>query len=160
VIEVEGEQSPLDPALVLDPDVAFYILLRAREFDAKAEEVDEDEGSNPSDDREIDVLEFHTDDAVEEELTAAIDALNEDEKLDLIALAWIGRGDFELAEWAEAREAAREVDASQTAQYLLGMPTLSDYLQEALARLGLSLEDYLDVFLTTRVAPAVPAAPD
>jgi hypothetical protein len=145
--------ASLEPGLTLKPDAAFYILLNAREFDAKAEEVDEDEGSNPADDMEVDVLEFHQDDTVEEELTSAIDALNEDEKLDLISLAWIGRGDFDFAEWAEARDAAREVDLTQAAQYLLEMPALSDYLQEALSQLGFSIDDYLDSHLTSAVAP-------
>lgn len=143
------------PELTLAPDAGFYILLKAREFDAKTEPVDEDEGSNPADDREIDVLEFHTDDPVEQELTSAIAALNEDQKLDLIALAWIGRGDFDLDEWAEARSAAREVDPRRTARYLLGMPALSDYLQDALAQLGFSIDDYLDSHLTSAVAPEI-----
>jgi hypothetical protein len=150
----------LEPELTLDPDTAFYILLKAREFDAKEEEVDPDEGSNPSDDKDVDILEFHEDDAVEEELSSAIDALNEDQKLDLIALAWIGRGDFGLDEWAEARESAREVDPSQTVQYVLGMPTLSDYLQDALSQLGYSLDDFLDSHLTSAVAPEIGAQTD
>lgn len=143
------------PALTLDSSTGFYILLKAREFDAKTEAVDEDEGSNPADDLAVDVLEFHDDDPVEEELTRAIEVLNEDEKLDLIALAWIGRGDFDFGEWSEARASAREVDPAQTAQYLLGMPALSDYLQDALSQLGFSIEDYLDSHLTSAVAPEI-----
>lgn len=150
----------LQPELALDPDTAFYILLKAREFDAKEEAVDPDEGSNPSDDKAIDILEFEPDDAVEEEVAAAIDALNEDQKLDLIALAWIGRGDFSLDEWAEARESAREVDQARVAGYLLGMPTVSDYLQDALSQLGYSLDDYLESGLRTPVAPEPGIATD
>ena len=145
----------LEPELTLDPDAAFFILLKAREFDAKEEEVDPDSGSNPSDDKDIDVLVSRPDDAVEEELTSAIGPLNEDQKLDLIALAWIGRGDFGFDEWAEARESAREVDPAQTAQYLLEMPALSDYLEAALSELGFSLEDYLDSHVTSPVAPEI-----
>ena len=89
-----------------------------------------------------------------------IDALNEDQKLDLIALAWIGRGDFSLDEWAEARESAREVDQARVAGYLLGMPTVSDYLQDALSQLGYSLDDYLESGLRTPVAPEPGIATD
>lgn len=145
----------LEPELTLDPDAAFFILLKAREFDAKEEEVDPDSGSNPSDDKDIDVLVSRPDDAVEEELTSAIGPLNEDQKLDLIALAWIGRGDFGFDEWAEARESAREVDSAQTARYLLEMPALSEYLEAALSELGFSLEDYLDSHLNSPVAPEI-----
>ena len=146
----------LDPELTLDANTVFYILLKAREFDAKEDEgVDPDEGSNASDDNAIDVLQSQADDSVEEELVEAIEPLNEDEKLDLIALAWIGRGDFDFDEWAEARTSAREVDPAQTAQYLLQMPTLSDYLEDALAQLGFTLEDYLAV---EQQAPTVAAS--
>ena len=133
----------LAPALSLDPDTAFFILLKTREFDAKEDNTDPDEGSNPSDDKQIDVLEFRPDDAVEEEIASAIAALNEDQKLDLIALTWIGRGDFTFDEWAEARESAREVEPARITRYILGMPTVSDYLEEALSQLGYSLDDYL-----------------
>ncbi|MGZ6016217.1 MAG: DUF3775 domain-containing protein [Phenylobacterium sp.] len=133
----------LDPELTLDPDTAFFILLKAREFDAKEAETDPDTGSNPSDDKAVDILEFRPGDAAEEELTSAIEALNEDQKLDLIALAWIGRGDFTFDEWAEARDSAREVGLALTARYILGLPTVSDYLEDALSQLGLSLDDYL-----------------
>ncbi|MGZ3273888.1 MAG: DUF3775 domain-containing protein [Caulobacteraceae bacterium] len=139
----------LDPELSLDPDTAFFIVLKTRAFDAKEAETDPDEGSNPSDDKEIDILQFQPDDAVEEEIAAAVDALNQDQKLDLIALAWIGRGDFTFDQWAEARESARDVGPTQTARYLLGMPTVSDYLEDALSQLGYSLEGYLgDEILT------------
>ena len=46
------------PELSLDPETAFFILMKARELDAKVEESDPDSGSNPSDDRSVDVLEF------------------------------------------------------------------------------------------------------
>ena len=146
----------LDPALSLRPETAFFILLKAREFDAKVEGADPDEGSNPSDDRSIDVLDFQPDDAAEEELTGAIESLNEDERLDLIALAWIGRGDFSFDEWREAHRSARDVDPHEVARYLREMPSLSDYLEEALGQLGLSIEDYLESGLAGPVAPELP----
>jgi hypothetical protein len=138
----------LKPDLTLDTDTAFYILLKTREFDAKEEAADPDEGSNPTDDREIDVLEFQPDDAVEEELSEAIGSLNDDERLDLIALVWIGRGDFDFDQWAEARDSAREVPRP-TARYILGIPIVSDYLEKALSDLGYSLNDYLDGHVRT-----------
>jgi hypothetical protein len=109
------------PQLTLSPETAFFVVLKAREFHMKVEEVDPDEGSNPTDDGNVDVLEFNPGDAVQEELVSAIDGLNEDERLDLIALIWIGRGDFTLSDWREARENARRIDPSQVATYVLGL---------------------------------------
>jgi Protein of unknown function (DUF3775) len=39
------------------------------------------------------VLEDHADDPVFDELTGFINALDEDEQIDLVALAWFGRED-------------------------------------------------------------------
>ncbi|MFN4175710.1 DUF3775 domain-containing protein [Phenylobacterium sp.] len=132
------------PQLTISPETAFFILLKAREFHAKVDEVDPDEGSNPTDDKAIDVLEFNPGDAVVDELVAAIDSLNRDEQLDLIALMWVGRGEFTLDTWDEAREGASRIDPEQIADYVLGLPEASDYLQEGLSLFGHSLSEFLN----------------
>jgi hypothetical protein len=58
--------------------------------------------------------------------------LNEDEESDLVALAWVGRGTYDVADWDEARRTAREERTTRTEKYLLGMPMLADYLAEGL----------------------------
>jgi hypothetical protein len=136
-------EAARDLDLTLNPDKAFYILLKARQFDEKSELSDPDSGSNPSDDLEVDVLEDSPDDPVFEELTAAIEGLNDDEQLDLIALTWIGRGDFSLDQWSEAREAAKDITRERTPRYLTQIPLLSDHLQEGLSQLGWRMEDYV-----------------
>ncbi|MFL5054165.1 MAG: DUF3775 domain-containing protein, partial [Microvirga sp.] len=67
--------------------------------------------------------------------------LNEDERHDLIALVYIGRGDLEPEEWGAAVRLARErEDASRlsTSDWLLGIPNLADLLDEGLAAMGRS----------------------
>ncbi|POR47131.1 DUF3775 domain-containing protein [Bosea psychrotolerans] len=132
------------PELTLNPDAAFAILLKAREFDGKVEETDPDTASNESDDNSVDVLEERSSDTTLHELTSAIRDLNEDELLDLIALIWIGRGDFAISEWDEARSSARDIGRARAPRYVAGIPLVSDYLEEALSQLGFSLEAYLD----------------
>lgn len=73
---------------------------------------------------------------LEEELRELIEDLNMDEAAELVALAWIGRGDYEAAEWADVVAAARERGNSRTAKYLLGMPMLGDWLEEGLESIG------------------------
>lgn len=126
--------------LSLSPETAFYIIVKAREFDEQVAPTDPESGSNPSDDREVDVLEEEPDDTVEQELDAAFEALNVDQQLDLMALTWLGRGDF--ASFAEARKEAEEMRDKHIAVYLKGTPKLGDYLEEGLAQLGYSLEDF------------------
>ena len=72
--------------------------------------------------------------------TSALDALNIDEQLDLIALMWLGRGNF--SSFAEARKEASDMREKHIPSYLIGTPKLGDYLEEGLAQLGISLEDY------------------
>ena len=74
----------------------------------------------------------------EAELRAFIDALNTDEATSLVALMWIGRGTFEPEELPEALQTAREEADHPAADYLLGSPRLSDYLEDGLEALGLS----------------------
>jgi hypothetical protein len=77
-------------------------------FDAKDIVTIPDEGSNATDDDMISVLEDHSDDPVAAELTGFINALTEDEQIDLVAMAWLGRGDSSIDDWDELRvEAAR-----------------------------------------------------
>jgi hypothetical protein len=132
------------PDMTISPDEAFFILMKAREFDEQTDELDADDGSNPADDSALERLEEGDIDSTHHELVAAIRNLNDDAQLDLIALIWIGRGDFSLQEWAEAREAARDIGRPRTPRYVCGIPMVSDYLDEALAQCGFSLEDYME----------------
>lgn len=128
--------------LNISPEKVCFIMLKAREFDAKVEPVDTDPGSNPADSGEQEILEDYADDATEAELKAAIDDLNDDEIVDLIALTWVGRGDFSKDGWSEARALARERHRPHSSDYLMGMPQLGDYLEEGLSTLGYSVADY------------------
>ena len=60
-----------------------YMVTKAREFDAEVPQVDEDSGSNPSDDAEREVLEFNADNPTYQELTDAIDSLSDSERIEL-----------------------------------------------------------------------------
>lgn len=128
--------------LSISPETVCYIIVKAREFDAKVAPMEPDPGSNPADDRDVGILEDYADDPTLQELTSALESLNEDELLDLVALNWIGRGDFDKASWHEARRQARSIPKMDAPRYLLGTPLLGDYLEEGLAALGHSCEEY------------------
>ena len=125
--------SDATPSLDLASDKVAFIILKAREFDVKEEDSDPDEGSNPVDDNNADVLEDAADDPVREELVGAIEGLDEDERAELIALAWLGRGTYDLEEWDEAVATARREHRKRGAEYLLSLPLLGDYLEDGLA---------------------------
>ena len=63
--------------LTISPEKGcFIIIIKAKEFDAKDEVTEPDLGSNPSDDKDVAVLEDHADDPVVEELTSLINSLS------------------------------------------------------------------------------------
>ena len=127
--------------LAINPVKVCYLIVKARQFDAKVEPVEPDPGSNASDDGMLDVLEDYPDDPVFEELKGFIDNLNEDEQIDLVALLWFGRDDGGVAEWPGVRREAARARNEHSADYLLGTPLLSDYLSEGLSRLGYSCDE-------------------
>ena len=86
-----------------------YIVTKAREFDAEVPPVNEDSGSNPSDDADRDVFEASADNPTRQELADAIDGLGDPERIELLALTWLGRGDYSKEEWGEALEEARRI---------------------------------------------------
>jgi uncharacterized protein DUF3775 len=114
-----------------------YIVEKAREFDAEVP-AEAGEGSDAVDDRDVAILEDTPDNPTMEELRDAIDGLNLDEREELLALLWLGRGDF--ATWREALAQARDTDTKRESDYLIGTPLLADYLEEGLSALGRSLE--------------------
>ena len=130
------EISEKMPDLSISPEKVCYIIIKAREFDAKDVVTDPDDASNPTDDAMISVLEDHRDDPVVQEIAAAIFGMSEDEQIDLVTLAWIGRGDGSIEDWDEVRAEAARAHNKRTASYLLGMPLLADYLDEALSEFG------------------------
>ena len=130
------------PDLAISAEKVATIIAKARQFDVKDVVTDPDSGSNASDDAMLSVLEDHGDDPVRSELVAAIRALNEDEQIDLVALAWLGRGDGDLSDWDDIRAQAASAHNKRTAEYLLGMPLLGDVLEEALVQFGHSVEEF------------------
>jgi hypothetical protein len=128
--------------LELNTDTVCYIIAKSREFDVKVEVENPDEGGNPLDHDASAILEAYADDPTFDELKQVIDDLNVDEQCQLVALAWVGRGDYSAEEWDDALKAAREAHTAHTATYLIGIPLLPDFLEEGLAAFDLNCEGF------------------
>lgn len=131
-------------ALTIGPDTVRLLILKARAVSAAVNEdyqagneheVEFDGVSQPGHHHEG-LAEEEEQDLTAEELRELIDDLNVDEAAELIALAWVGRGDYDAREWAEALSEARQRVNRRTAGYLMGMPMLGDWLEEGLEALG------------------------
>ena len=100
-----------------------------------------DDGSNPADDAMVTILRDRRADPVLQEIAVAIFAMSEDEKIELVTLVWLGRGDGALTEWPGMRAEAARLHRRRPASYLLGLPLFADYLEEALSQFGMSCEE-------------------
>lgn len=73
-----------------------------------------------------------------------ISGLNDDEKTNLVATMWIGRGSFEPEELEDAKQEARREATAPTERYLSGIPALAEHLENGLDALGVNVTDAED----------------
>lgn len=73
------------------------------------------------------------------QLAEFIAGLTEDDKAELTAIAWVGRGAFEPEEFGEAVETALTGATTPTEDYLMGMPHLAENLEAGLEALGVDV---------------------
>jgi hypothetical protein len=135
------EQERSMPELAISVEKVAFLIEKTREYDVKEGASDPDSGSNGADDNMIDVLEDDGSDPVAREITGFINAMTEDEQIDLVALMRLGRGDGTIEEWDELRREAADGRDTPTASTLLGEPLVSDYLAEGLDEFGLTWDD-------------------
>jgi hypothetical protein len=131
--------------LTIDPDTVRLFILKAKaiaaglssDYEAGSEhEVELDDQSRDGHLHDG-LAEEEEEDLTERELRALINDLNVDEAAELIALAWIGRGDFDPSEWDDVvAEARQRGQGRRASNYLLGMPMLGDWLEEGLEAIG------------------------
>lgn len=119
-----------------------YIIAQARAFDSEMGAallmMEDDDGPRDLDDalyatgrKEI------AEDSPYDDLLAALRLLHEEQLHEVVALMWVGRGDYDRYSWRDALEAARDLsDERDMDVYLVGTPMLADLLEEGLTQLG------------------------
>lgn len=128
----DGDEVDLGISLEI---VATVVDLANAVQDAQEAEIGDDDDDEPLDDDD-------DEEVSEEMLTEYIDELNEEQQVALIALAWVGRGDYEPEEWEEAVKLATERNAKGDASsYLAGLEGLGDLLSEGVGAFGLAIEE-------------------
>ncbi len=104
-----------------------------RLLDSKDGDADTDSGEDSYESGSGNMFESISEDGTEDQIRGVIDGLNIDEQAELVALVWVGRGDFEAEEWPVALRRAHERAVRSTARYLMGIPNVGDLLEEGLA---------------------------
>ncbi len=119
----------------LNRETVEFLIEKAHEFHTRDDVIFDEEPSLASEDWSRQVVEDFGGDPYYQELRSAIDDLEPDQQVSLVALMWLGRGDFGADEWGQALAQAEERWTDHTADYLIGTALLADYLGEGLSQL-------------------------
>ena len=136
----------------LNADTVNYVISLAREVQQQAPEIIEEELAESHDSEFLTTddiaqiadegkMEDHAQDTTYQAFVAAVERMNEEERNELVALLWVGRGTYGKEEWDQAVEAAAEASNDHTADYLMRTPLLPDHLEEGLAQMEDLLEE-------------------
>ena len=128
--------------LRISPEKVCFVVVKARELDVQVPPSELEDGSNATDDDMAAILEDYAGNPTYEELRSFLEALNDDEVEDLLALTWLGRDDYAIEDWDDILAEVRDVRERHTIDYLLGTPLLPDYLEDGLAAFGLSCAEF------------------
>ena len=128
--------------LEISTDIVCRIIDLAKEFHAQEGVVipATSGGSEIDSDQMMQTLAAHADDLTYQQLKAEIDDLEQRQQAELVALMWLGRGDYGVDEWEDIREQAQEQWTPHTAEYLLSTPQVVEYLSDGLEQLGFSCD--------------------
>ncbi len=135
----------MDPATPIE--TLCRIILRAREYEAQVP-TDYDGGEAPEnvdgeDGDTLSVLDDEMNSGVEEELTAALDDLAEDQLIEVLAFCWVGQGTYDASEWDEALEEA--ANENKIIAELIDMPMLASVLEAGMAAFEISCDGVGDL---------------
>ena len=119
-------------ALPFDSAEIEALVLRLNAVMAKEGSDIDDLGGNATDDEVAETLQESDDDLSRDEITQAIESMNDEQKDALVALFWIGRGDADPAEWEETKALARQQHEGLVSRYLLGQPDVGEFLTEGM----------------------------
>jgi len=125
----------------MNPETICFLINKAHEFHAKEQVVIPDVPNSPSEDWARQVLADHLDDTTFVEVQYAMNDLEPDQQAIVLALAWLGRGDYDIEEWDSALETAQDELSPELTKRLMSIPYIADYWQEGLNLHGYSCEE-------------------
>lgn len=123
------------PALPFEVTEIEELVLRLNAVTAKEGMDIPDLGGNATDDAVAESLQEVSGDLSRDEITQAIESMNDEQKDALVALFWIGRGDSGPEEWEETKVLARQQHDGLVSRYLLGQPDAGEFLTEGLEKM-------------------------
>lgn len=125
--------------LSVAPDYLARLIVMVRGVQGREALVDEESGSNPTDDDAADALQETPGDLSRREVAAELRGLGPQTQAELVALMWTGRGDAEPDEWEQTVELAAASRERPTELYLMGTPLLAEYWADGMEKLGIEV---------------------
>lgn len=125
----------------INQGIICNIILKAREINIADDLNLSEEKDDLSDAEWEQLLAEYQNDLSYQELKDLINELEPDQQQDVIALMYIGRGDFTKNEWKDARHQAHAIKIKNRSYYLISKSMLADYLTEGLAAFGYSCDE-------------------
>jgi len=128
--------------LNVDPDYVRVVVARSRaalfempndEADEPDREVELDAGTAFEGEGEAHLSDEEASNGMRDEAAAMIDSLNVDEQAELVALTWIGRGDYEPAELEVAVREAKERARGPASGMLFEIEVFPSHLENGLS---------------------------
>ena len=129
------------PELRISTEKVCALIEAARELAGKVPSTAGDRTST-GDDSKLKTIEdtpgqdFYDTDERRRETVEFVAGLNVEEQIDLLALIWIGRGDYEPEDWESARAEAEARIAARDPDYMIGDAALPQYLGDGLEAFG------------------------
>ncbi|MHB1947686.1 MAG: DUF3775 domain-containing protein [Gammaproteobacteria bacterium] len=125
----------------INNEIICAIILKAKEINIEEELFLPGDPDSPETDDAKEIVSDEKVDLTTSELRYVINELEPDQQRELIALMYVGRGDYEKDQWSEAIKQADNIPAHQRADYLLSKEMFADYLTEGLAKFGYSCDE-------------------
>ena len=122
--------------LDINHELVCDIIFKAREFQTQESLSTTEEPRDPHEELSWQKLDAYNSELTYTEVKSAIEKLEPDQQITLVALMWLGRGDYSLDEWPQVVTTATDQRTGHTAEYLLATPLLADYLADGLEQFG------------------------
>jgi len=120
------------PEIRISTDKVCDFIETAREVAGKVEPTTGDRTTTGDDSELVTIEDYPGEDDRRAQMIEFVNGLNVSEQTDLLALIYVGRGDFDFAEWPDAqREAATRI-TNNDGDFMIGDAALPEYLGAAL----------------------------
>ena len=112
------------PELRISSEKVCAFIEAAREVAGTVPSTAGDRTTTGDDSKLVTIEDNPGEDSRRQQMVEFVAGLNVEEQTDLLALIWLGRGDYDIAEWDEALEEAEARIAARDPDYIIGDASL------------------------------------